>query len=84
MGNERDNSLLGRLYTKLRGCFLGGTLDSLVIGHHTLLADLKANQQIKAQLAAGIDAEQIECEFEARMMGRIALQGGEDSGSDSD
>ena len=82
MGNERDHSLMGRLFNKLRASLHGDNFEMLVLGHHYLLLELQARKsRIDAQLASGVDPQQIEDEFEARMQGIWAALPGDDSDS---
>jgi hypothetical protein len=85
MSCERDNSLLGRLYSKGRQSLLAETLEMLVLGHQMLLDELRADSKIKAQAASGVDWEQIIEEFEARMQGILSeISDAEESDSDQD
>lgn len=55
----------------------------LVLGHHYLLLDLQANKaRIDAELASGVDPQQIEDEFEERMRDVVLALAGDDSESD--
>lgn len=82
--NERDHSLMGRLFSKARASLRANSMEMLVLGHHYLLLELQSSKaRIEAQLSAGVDPQQIE--FEARMQGIWAEQlRGDDSSSDSD
>ena len=73
MGNERDHSVMGRLFSKAKASLRGDSLEMLVLGHHFLLKELlESKARIDAQLASGVDPQQIEDEFEERMQGAIA------------
>jgi hypothetical protein len=86
MGNERDHNVMGRLFSKARASLHADSFEMLVLGHHYLLLELQANKaRIDTQLADGVDPQQIEDEFEARMQGALAALGdgsASDSGSD--
>ena len=74
MGNERDYSLMGRLFSKAKASLRGDSLEMLVLGHHYLLIELQAaSSRIAAQLAGGVDPQEIEDVFEQRMSGAAAI-----------
>lgn len=62
------------------------SLALLVLGHHYLLLELNANRsRYEAMLANGVDPQEIEDDFEARMAGVLARGGlAADEKSDSD
>ena len=77
---------MGRLFSKARGSLHGNTVEMLTLGHHFLHLELQAHKaRFDAQIASGVDPQQIEDEFEERMRGRVALlPGADDDGADSD
>ena len=84
MGNERDHSLMGRLFSKVRGSLNASSVEMLVLGHHYILRELLSSKaRIASQLATGVDPQQIEDEFEERMQGIfLAIAAADDSDSD--
>ena len=86
MGNERDHSVMGRIFSKVRGTLRGDSLEMLVLGHHFLHRELQSSKaRIDAQLSSGIDPQQIEDEFDEHSMnGAIAPGAGSESESDDD
>ena len=85
MGNERDHSVMGRLFTRARASLDGDSLEALVLGYHYLLKEVQDNKsRIDAQLASGVDPQEIEDEFEARMQAAVADDRASGSDSDSD
>jgi len=86
MGNERDHSLMGRLFSKARASLQPGSLEDLVLGHHYLMREHQADKhRYESMSAAGVDPQMIEDDFEARMEGVFARHDGAAvAGSDSE